>query len=80
MPITPLLEKLQQFNAPPCLLGFGISTPQQVSDAIIAGAAGTISGSAIVNIIAANLDNESLMLQTLAEFVNTMKAATHSQG
>ena len=79
MPITPLLEKLQQFNAPPCLLGFGISSPQQVRDAISAGAAGAISGSAIVNIIAANLENESLMLQTLAEFVSTMKAATHSQ-
>lgn len=33
------------------LLGFGISTPQHVADAIAAGAAGAITGSAISKII-----------------------------
>ena len=33
---------------PPAVLGFGISTPAHVKQAIDAGAAGAISGSAIV--------------------------------
>ena len=76
MPIGPLLDKLKSFNAAPCLLGFGISSPEQVKQAIAAGAAGAISGSAIVNIIEKNLDNNTKMLKELAEFVTPMKAAT----
>ncbi len=56
--------------------GFGISTPQQVSDAIQAGAAGAISGSAIVNIIEKYAANEDVMLAELKAFVVSMKAAT----
>ena len=36
----------------PCAIGFGISTPEQVSEAITAGADGAISGSAIVKLLA----------------------------
>lgn len=76
-PLTHLLTKLQQFNAPPAIQGFGISTPQQVSEAIQAGAAGAIAGSATVNIIAENQSDPELMLTKLAEFVVMMKAATN---
>ena len=62
--------------APP-LLGFGISTPLQVADAIQSGAAGAISGSATVNIIAENLSQPDAMLEKLKHFVKQMKAATH---
>lgn len=34
MPVHALLERLQQFDAPPALLGFGISEPAQVKQAI----------------------------------------------
>lgn len=76
MPVDSLLERLKQFDAPPALLGFGISSPAQVKEAIAAGAAGAISGSAVVKIIEANIDAPSAMLEQLAEFVRGMKAAT----
>jgi tryptophan synthase alpha chain len=45
---TRLLEDLKEVGAPPPVFGFGISKPEHVADAIRAGAAGVISGSAIV--------------------------------
>jgi tryptophan synthase alpha chain len=76
MPITAQLDNLTKYDAPPSLLGFGISEPQQVKDALSAGAAGAISGSAVVKIIERNLDNTEAMLSELASFVFEMKAAT----
>lgn len=76
-PIGPLLSKLAAFGAPPPLLGFGISDPAQVKEAITAGAAGAISGSAIVKFIETHLNNDVDMLKHLGEFVAKMKAATH---
>ncbi|MGF1756867.1 tryptophan synthase subunit alpha [Photobacterium sagamiensis] len=75
MPINHLLESLQAFNAPPALLGFGISEPAQVKEALEAGAAGAISGSAVVKIIEHNLQNHPAMLDQLGQFISSMKAA-----
>jgi len=47
-----------------------------VASAIEAGAAGAISGSAIVKIIESNLDNPTTMLAELKGFVQRLKAAT----
>ena len=76
VPASELIEKLTQYQVAPPLLGFGISTPEQVKTAIDAGAAGAISGSATVNIIAQNLNDETKMLGNLDSFVSQMKAAT----
>ncbi|WP_089138705.1 tryptophan synthase subunit alpha [Vibrio rumoiensis] len=76
MPVHELLDRLNQFDAPPAILGFGISEPAQVSEAIKAGAAGAISGSAVVKIIENNLDQPDIMLTKLSEFVKAMKSAT----
>lgn len=76
MPMNTQLDKLIKHNAPPSLLGFGISEPQQVAEALAAGAAGAISGSAVVKIIEANLTEPEKMLTNLAEFVKKMKSAT----
>lgn len=76
IPAASLVARLRQFECAPPLLGFGISKPQQVADAIKAGAAGAISGSATVNIIAEHLDDEPRMLEQLGEFVRGMKQAT----
>jgi tryptophan synthase alpha chain len=75
-PVGELLNKLKQHNAPPALLGFGIATPQQVKETIEAGAAGAISGSAVVKIIENNLNDKVQMLATLKQFASDMKAAT----
>ncbi|OXX40247.1 tryptophan synthase subunit alpha, partial [Vibrio sp. V07_P2A8T137] len=66
MPVHALLERLNQFDAPPALLGFGISEPEQVKQAITAGAAGAISGSAVVKIIEQRLNQPDEMLTTLS--------------
>ena len=58
------------------MLGFGISEPAQVKEAIASGAAGAISGSAVVKIIEKNLADPAQMLAQLEQFVRQMKAAT----
>lgn len=76
MPVEKVLEKLREFNAPEPILGFGISTPEQVAKAIKAGASGAISGSATVKIIQNNLSDKNEMLKELSFFVKGMKAKT----
>ncbi len=76
MPVHELLERLNQFDAPPALLGFGISQPDQVKQAIAAGAAGAISGSAVVKIIETYQNDPELLLKSLANFITPMKKAT----
>lgn len=77
MPVEHMLETLKKYNAPPSLLGFGISKPAQVKEAIKSGAAGAISGSAVVKVIEANLDNPEKLLKEMDKFISKMKAATH---
>ncbi|MCG6200308.1 tryptophan synthase subunit alpha [Psychromonas antarctica] len=77
MPIEHMLETLNKYNAAPSLLGFGISKPEQVKEAIKSGAAGAISGSAVVKVIQENLDNPELLLEKMAEFISKMKQATY---
>lgn len=76
IPASELVGKLQKYQVAPPLIGFGISTPEQVTSAIKAGAAGAISGSATVNIIANNLSKADEMHRQLGDFVRMMKAAT----
>lgn len=76
IPAAELIAKLAQYEVAPPLLGFGISTPAQVRNAIESGAAGAISGSATVNLIEANLSDNNDMLAALGKFVAQMKAAT----
>lgn len=71
-----LIERLRRCGAPPALLGFGISRPQHVREALEIGAAGAISGSAVVRLIERHLDQPALLLSALQEFVQQMKAAT----
>ncbi|MEP9035866.1 tryptophan synthase subunit alpha [Enterobacter hormaechei] len=77
LPLHHLVEKLAEYHAAPPLQGFGISSPDQVTAAIDAKAAGAISGSAIVKIIEKNVDKPDQMLAELHAFVTSMKAATH---
>jgi len=76
VPAHELLEKLNSFQAPPLVIGFGISTPEHVKAALSSGAAGAISGSAVVKIIEDNLASPDGMLAKLSAFVTSMKTAT----
>jgi len=70
-----LLAELARLGAPPAILGFGISTPDHVRTALAAGAAGVISGSAIVALIA---EHGAAAARPVEAFVSTMKRATLS--
>ena len=54
-----VVASIQRFDGPPVLLGFGISSPQHVADAIAANAAGAITGSAITKIIDRHVSRET---------------------
>jgi tryptophan synthase alpha chain len=56
-------------------MGFGISTPAQVHAARAAGAAGAISGSAVVRIVSGYESDPQGTTSALETFVRTMKAA-----
>ncbi len=71
-----LIDILDKHQAPPSVIGFGISKPEQVKAALATGAKGAISGSAVVKIIENNLTDHQAMLKELAEFVQAMKSAT----
>ncbi|HEU4699320.1 MAG TPA: tryptophan synthase subunit alpha [Gemmatimonadales bacterium] len=75
-PAEALVALLREEGAPPPLLGFGISTPAHVSAAVAAGAAGAISGSAVVALVERHLGDPAAMQHALADFVRVMKAAT----
>ena len=64
-----LFAALARAGAPPPVLGFGISTPDHVREALASGAAGVISGSAIVAKVSEGAD-------PVRAFVTAMKAAT----
>jgi len=66
-----LYAQLKELGAAPPILGFGISEPAHVRAALAGGAAGAISGSAIVRRIAAGFSPREL-----SRFVAAMKAAT----
>jgi tryptophan synthase alpha chain len=65
-----LLSQLASLDAPPAVLGFGISTPAQVCKALESGAAGVICGSAIVKLA------KEQGVEAVRAFVAEMKAAT----
>lgn len=81
-----VVNNIKRFGGPPILLGFGISSPQHVADAITAGASGAITGSAITKIIASHCEGEhpdpsavkdmNALKKELAQFISAMKAAT----
>ncbi|HMG48548.1 MAG TPA: tryptophan synthase subunit alpha [Allosphingosinicella sp.] len=65
-----MLAVLRGAGAPPPVFGFGIARPDHVRAALEAGAAGVISGSAIVDLVARG--------EPVRGFVEAMKAATRS--
>lgn len=81
-----VVANVTRFGGAPVLLGFGISKPEHVSDAIAAGAAGAITGSAITAIIEKYTTGEhpapskvtdlDALKEELHAFVSDMKAAT----
>ncbi|NLU63555.1 tryptophan synthase subunit alpha [Rhodococcus sp. HNM0563] len=70
------LPGLRERESAPPVLGFGISSPEQVNQAVDAGFAGVIVGSAIVSLVAAHLGDRERLGEVLADSIRTMKSAT----
>jgi tryptophan synthase alpha chain len=70
------MTRLRTAGSPPPLLGFGIAEPRHVRQALTLGAAGAISGSAVVKRMSQNSGGTDGMLRSLTEFTREMKRAT----
>lgn len=73
---TDLIKRIRKHTNLPLCVGFGISKPEHIKEVLDAGADGAIVGSALINIIENNLDNEDVMFGSIAEYVQSMKEAT----
>lgn len=71
-----LLARLKALGAPPPVLGFGISTPEHVRQGLAMGAAGVISGSAVVRVVEEHHDESDARSAALTAFLLEMKRAT----
>ncbi|NDD28764.1 MAG: tryptophan synthase subunit alpha [Proteobacteria bacterium] len=69
-----VIERLIAHGAPPPVVGFGISTPEHVRAARALGAAGAISGSAVVARISEHLGDPARMHDALSSFARQMRA------
>ena len=84
--LSDVVANITSYGGAPVLLGFGISTPQHVADAIAAGASGAITGSAIAKIIDTHVDythpnpgtirDMDALKSELVSYVTAMKRAT----
>jgi tryptophan synthase alpha chain len=75
MPLSHLLDVLQTEHSAPAILGFGISRPAHVRDALRSGARGVIVGSALVATIA---NAGELAVQATSTLIKQLKLATKS--
>lgn len=84
--LADVVNNVAMYGGAPILLGFGISEPHHVSDAIAAGAAGAITGSAIAKIIddwvggdsnePVHITDMDALKKELTDYVASMKRAT----
>ncbi len=72
----PLFGELERRGAPPPLVGFGISRSEHVREALAAGAAGAICGSAVVERVGRNVGAPERAVAEVRELVQRMKSAT----
>ena len=73
---TELIKRIKKHTDIPICVGFGISKEEHVREVLNAGSDGAIVGSALINIIADNLENYDDMFMKIADYIKTMKAAT----
>jgi tryptophan synthase alpha chain len=70
------IDALHRLGAPRPVVGFGISEPRHVAQVIDAGAAGAISGSKVVQLLAQARKDGASIHGALSRFVGEMKRAT----
>ncbi len=75
-----MLRRIRARTELPLCVGFGISRPEHVRALRLAGADGAIVGSAIVDLIAANLSDRGKMIRVVHRYVRSMKRETLPRG
>lgn len=78
MPTDHVVSLMKQIGAAPALLGFGISRPEHITEAMRHGVAGVIVGSAYVRIINEHLGDDDKLKEALTAYTASMKAATRA--
>ena len=76
---TALLKKATELSRLPVVLGFGISDPGQVRQAVAAGASGVVEGSALIDIYARMDGKEDELLASVEKHARDMKDATRAK-
>ena len=71
--IAPMIRELRKHTDKPVSVGFGVSTPDQATQ-VVQIADGAIVGSAIVNVIEDNMDNEAKLLTAVKQFASELAA------
>ena len=69
--IAPMIAELRKHTDKPISVGFGVSTPDQATQ-VAQIADGVIVGSAIVNVIEDNMDNEAKLLAAVKQFASDL--------
>ena len=71
--VAPMIVELRKHTDKPISVGFGVSTPEQATQ-VSQIADGVIVGSAIVNVIEENMDDEGKMLAAVKQFTSNLDA------
>jgi len=72
-----MLKRISSKTDLPLALGFGISSPQHVREAVSAGASGIVEGSKLISICEESGFSRKESLERIARHVKEMKAATN---
>lgn len=70
------IKKIKKYSSLPLLQGFGIKNSAQIERSLLSGTDGIICGSAIINIIENNLNNEKKMINEIKNFSKILKRST----
>ena len=73
---VPLLMRATAKSKLPVVLGFGISRPSHVREALSAGASGVVEGSGLISVYSSLLDKRDVALDRIEEHAKGMKKAT----
>lgn len=76
--IQPMLNKLRTYTDKPIGVGFGVSTPEQ-AQAVAKMADAVIVGSAIINVIEANLEIEETLIAEVQKFARRLVEAVKGE-
>ena len=71
--IAPMITELRKHTDKPISVGFGVSTPEQAKQ-VVDIADGAIIGSAIINVVEENMDDEAKLLAAVKQFASDLAA------